>query len=309
MTPTDLLRALGYLGPFLVGALVLAAGLAKALFPTPFARHLGKLGLLPPRLIDPATGLFIGLECALGAALLVRLAPGWLFPATAALLLALADLTWWATATGRTEDCGCFTNLVELTPRQSLVLSAGCVALMALASADAFLAGAGGAVLAWQAVAPAAAFATGVLLALGAYVVFLRSARPLLDLGPLRVGRRWPPKGLGVAADGLGRGTHLVVFLKQGCQLCKGLLPALNETHQRPDRPAVFGVVNAEVPAEDFAWDEGVAFPLADAPHAALRRLLLGYPYPMVLLLEDGVVRDKRIGGGAAALLARFGSR
>jgi hypothetical protein len=27
------------------------------------------------------------------------------------------------------------------------------------------------------------------------------------------------------------------------------------------------------------------------------------------LLLEDGVVRDKRIGGGAAALLARLGSR
>jgi hypothetical protein len=97
MTPTDLLRALGYLGPLLVGALVLVAGLAKALFPTPFARHLMKPGLLPWRLITPATGLFIGLECALGAALLVRLAPGWLFPATAALLLALAGLTWWAT--------------------------------------------------------------------------------------------------------------------------------------------------------------------------------------------------------------------
>jgi thiol-disulfide isomerase/thioredoxin len=119
--------------------------------------------------------------------------------------------------------------------------------------------------------------------------------------------RRWPPEGLGVAADGLGRGTHLVVFLKQGCPLCKRLLPALNETHQRPDRPAVFGVVNAEVPAEEFGRDEGVAFPLADAPHAALRRLVVGYP--TVLLLEDGVVRDKRIGGGAAALLARLGGR
>ena len=65
--------------------------------------------------------------------------------------------------------------------------------------------------------------------------------------------------------------------------------------------------MNAEVPAEDFARDEGVAFPLADAPRAALRRLLLGFP--TVLLVEDGVVRDKRIGGGAAALLARLGDR
>jgi thiol-disulfide isomerase/thioredoxin len=307
MSQTDIFQALGYLGPLLVGALVLAAGLGKAVFPPPFAVHLMKLGLLPWRLVTPATGLFIGLECALGAALLVRLAPGWLFPATAVLLLALAGLTWWATATGRTEDCGCFTNLVELTPRQSLGLSAGCVALMALASADAFLAGEGGAVLAWQAAAPAAAFVTGVLLALGSYLVFLRSGRPLLDRGPLRVGRRWPPEGLGVAADGLGHGTHLVVFLKQGCPLCKRLLPALNETHQRPDRPAVFGVVNAEAPAEDFARDEAATFPLADAPRAALRRLLLGFP--TVLLLEDGVVRDKRIGSGAGALLARLGGR
>src|SRR5262249_51960696 len=153
----------------------------------------------------------------------------------------------------------------------------------------------------------AAAFATGVLLALGSYVVFLRSGRQLLDLGPLRVGRSWPPEGLGVATDGLGRGTHLLVFLKQGCPLCQRLLPALNHAHQRPDRPAVFGVVNAEVPAEEFARDEGVAFPLADAPRAALRRLVFGYP--TVLLLEDGVVRDKRIGGGVAALLARLGGR
>jgi thiol-disulfide isomerase/thioredoxin len=307
MTPTDLLRALGYLGPLLVGALVLAAGLAKALFPPPFAMHLMKLGLLPRPLLTPATGLFIGLECALGSALLVRLAPVWLFPATAALLLALAGLAWWATATGRTEDCGCYTNLMRLTPRQSLALSAGCVALMALAWAAALLSGDEGDVRAWQAVAPAAAFATGVLLALASYLVFLRSGRPLLDLGPLRVGRRWPPEGLGVVADGLGRGTHLVVFLKQGCPFCQRLLPALNEAHMRPDRPAVLGVVYAEVPAEEFARHEEVAFPLADAPHAALRRLVAGFP--MVLLLEDGVVRDKRIGGGAAALLARLGGR
>jgi Glutamine cyclotransferase len=66
---------------------------------------------------------FIALECSLGDALILRLFPKWLFPTMLVLLIALSGLTYWSTATGRIEDCGCYSGLLQIKPQHSLLLN------------------------------------------------------------------------------------------------------------------------------------------------------------------------------------------
>jgi uncharacterized membrane protein YphA (DoxX/SURF4 family) len=131
MTVRALSSALAFLAPVAVGSVLLFAGLTKALEPSNFVRHLKNLGLLRARRRPAAAVSAVALQWGLGVALILALWPRWLTPAAILLLLVLAGLGYWGTATGRTEDCGCYNDLFTFSPLQSLLLDASYVALLA----------------------------------------------------------------------------------------------------------------------------------------------------------------------------------
>jgi len=290
-------------GPVLVGLVFAAVGLLKAATPSAFLNHVAKLRIVPPRLLRFAVPVFIVGEVALGVALVVGLAPAVLWPATVALLIALAALTLWSTSTGRVEDCGCYHGLLEVTPKQSLVLDLVYAALVAGAwvTRPAGLAGAGPA--RWGVVA-AATVAASILLAVAIRRLFT-TGEALLDLGPLREGRRWKRSWLPAASAELEQGERLVVFLSTTCPHCKRWVKILNLIHRRPDLPPVTGALVAPL-AElaQFALGEEVRFPLV-----ASRRNLVWHTLPGVptaVRLVDGEIRGRWTGGLAPQFLERI---
>ncbi|MEH2181634.1 MauE/DoxX family redox-associated membrane protein [Nostoc sp.] len=75
---------------------------------------------------------FTILECVLGIALILRLFSQWLFLSTIVLLLILSSLTYWSILTKRTDDCGCYNGIIDISPKQSLLLNVLYITLMGL---------------------------------------------------------------------------------------------------------------------------------------------------------------------------------
>lgn len=122
-----------YFSTFIVGAVLLITGVVKALSSEQFLLHSYRYGLLPLQTVLPAAIAFIGLESALGVALIFYEFPQWLIPGSILLLLILSALNFWSTSSGRTEDCGCYGGLLVITPNQSLLLNLGYILLLGIA--------------------------------------------------------------------------------------------------------------------------------------------------------------------------------
>ncbi|HEY9650946.1 MAG TPA: MauE/DoxX family redox-associated membrane protein, partial [Coleofasciculaceae cyanobacterium] len=99
-----------------------------------FIQHISKYRLLPQWAVPWVAISFIGLECALGVALVLYEFHQWLVPGSILLLLCLSALTLWSTSSGRTEDCGCYGGLLIITPQQSILLNLGYILLLGLAA-------------------------------------------------------------------------------------------------------------------------------------------------------------------------------
>jgi hypothetical protein len=287
------------LGPALVGAVLLVAAVAKAVRPLQFSAHLGRLGLIPARLLLPATGLALVLEGVLGAALVVGAYPAVVVPAAAVLLAALTALTYWSTATGRTEDCGCYGTLARLTPRQSIALNAVYLAL--LAGAWAWSPPPAPTPLWKPVVSVGAGLLVGALAAL-AYAYERRKRRPLVDLSPLRPGRAWRPEW-GGSAEGVEHGRVLVVYLRPSCSHCHRWIQVLNVAHTRPDLYRIVGVMSAGPGAGGEALPD-LRFPVYPLASARFDRLIWGTPTGIVV--EDGVIRERWRGRLPPAFLDRL---
>src|SRR5262249_41687219 len=162
-------------------------------------RHVFRYRVLPIRLLLPVALGLIGLECALGVALIVHAFATWLVPGTIGLLLVFSGLTLWGTSSGRVEDCGCYGGLLAATPVHSVVLNLGYGVLLGLAwlfpVADAHTG-------LWQGVLPLVALVAGSSLA------WRSRAGPLVDLSRLQAGRRWRPGWLRSASQTLAEGAH-----------------------------------------------------------------------------------------------------
>jgi hypothetical protein len=290
MTATPILSAVAFLGPVLVGIVLVFAGLAKALDPSHFVHHLKDLRILPARLLFPAALFVISLQCGLGAALVLHVWPAGLLPAAAVLLLALAVLGYWSTATGRAFDCGCYNGLLTFSPLQSLLLNAGYAALLVLAW---WWAPADGAEP-WKAFAALLVAAGGGLLAFAVSRSSERRGRPLFELTPLKAGRRWNPRWLRGGPDlSAAGGETLVVFLGANCSHCKRWIKALNTIHWLPGFPEVQGIVALSperVP--HFLEQDGIRFPVASVTPWVSARLSRGIT-PTAVVVADGVIREK----------------
>jgi hypothetical protein len=280
----------------LVGVAFLAAGGLKAVDSASFVRQVGRYHLLPRRLEERAALLFIGFECALGAALLVGVSP-WLIPLTALLLAGFAALTAWGTASGRVENCGCYGGQLLLTPAQSLVLD-GVYGLL-LAAAWMARPDPPPPPAAWK----LAAVAIVLAAALGAAA---RSRRtPVLDLALLQVGRAWRRTWLKTGARDLSSGTHFVVFLSRDCPYCKRWVPLLNVIEVQQDLPSVVGVMSLEGESLDaFLHEHVIRFPIAHMPQSLVS--LMVNAYPTAALVENGRIVEKWIGEMPTAYVDRI---
>lgn len=271
---------------FIVGSVFLVTGVVKALSSKSFIELIFKYSLLPSQFVIPTAITFIGLECALGVALILHEFPQWLVPGTIILILCLSASTAWATSTNRTEDCGCYGGLLVITPKQSILLNLGYILL-----------------LGWAWLNPVADYHTQtwqwvlVLMALvaGSISSWKSQEKPLVDFSRLKPGNRWHPRWLKDSPQDLQQGSHFVVFLGKDCPYCKQWVPLLNVMSTQKDLPNVIGILAlSHEEIEAFKAEHLVRFPIAQ-----MDNLLFGYmvdSYPTAVLIEDGVISNKWLG-------------
>jgi hypothetical protein len=277
---------IAYITTFIVGLVFLVTGTIKALNSRKFIEHIARLGLVPGRVILPVAIAFIGLECALGTALILHTYPEWLVPGTLGLLVLLSTVTIWSTSSGRTEDCGCYGGLAIVTPTQSILLNLGYIALMGLA---------------WY--YPIANYETAIwqwVLPLALLIVAMVSAQksvqnPVIDLAYLKAGKQWKKKWLEKSPQDLTQGTQFIVFLGQECPYCKRWVPLLNVMNAQPHLPNVTAVMTLnDEEIETFKAKHLVHFPVVE-----MNKLLFGYmaeAVPTAALVKEGKVESVAAG-------------
>ena len=282
---------LALFGPVLVGVVLAFAGLAKALEPQHFVRHLRNLRLFPEVWLLPLTVAVAAFQCGLAAALVLRVWPPVVLPAAMLVLLGLAVLGFWSTATGRTADCGCYNGLVTFSPLQSLLLDAGYVSLLGISW---WLGAPAADPRSWRGIVVLLAAVGGGGLAWGLSRYSARNGKPLVELTPMRVGRRWNPRwvrGLSMAEGD----DRLVVFLGANCPHCMKWIKVLNTVHRLPGLPAVQGVVTlAPERLPDYLSRSSARFPVVAVTPWASARLSRGIT-PTAVIVQEGVIREKWI--------------
>jgi hypothetical protein len=270
-----------YLCAAAVGVVFLATGTLKLLDAYSFLKHVDQYRLIPPRLVGLAAVLFIGLELALGAALLLGIS-GPLLPGAMLLFVFFAALTIWGTSTGRVEDCGCYGGYLLLTPWQSVALDGGYLILLSLS---------------WY-LRPAADSAIGPLWKWAIFFAVLvagagfsiRSARkPLFRFRFLKEGKAWNPGWLKNSPRDLGSGSHFLVFLSKDCPHCKRWVPLLNVLEVQPDLPGVMGIMSLnDAQRQQFLSEHMIRFPIIRMHKGLLS--LLARAVPTAVLLENGII-------------------
>lgn len=267
-----------YFNTFIVGAVFLVTGIVKALSSKSFINQVFRYEL--PQQVVPATAItFIGLECALGLALLLHEFPQWLVPGTIFLLLCLSALTIWATSSGRTVDCGCYGGLLIITPKQSVLLNLGYILL-----------------LGWAWLYPVADYHTQtwqwilalIALASSSILGWKSQEKPLVDFSRLKVGNPWDRLWLKDSPD-LQQGSHFIVFLSKDCPFCKQWVPLLNVMTTQKDLPNVIGIIslnNDDI--EAFKAEHLVRFPIMHMNKLLFANMVDSVP--TAALVENGVI-------------------
>jgi thioredoxin-related protein len=273
---------IAYLGTFIVGLVFLFTGVVKALSSKKFIEHIEQYQLFSPRITQSIATLFIGIECALGTALILHQFPEWLVPGTAILLVLLSLITFWSTSTGRTEDCGCYGGLAIITPTQSILLNLAYISLMGLVY---YYPVANHQTAQWQWIT------TLVILVLGILIAQQSQYQPLVDFSYLKSGKNWKKSWLPNSPQDLQKGTHFLVFLGAECPYCKQWVPLLNIMNANPALPNVIGMMTLnESEIENFKSEHLVHFPIV-----SMNKILFRYmvdAFPTAVLVKDGKIES-----------------
>ena len=274
----------------LVGAVFLGTGTIKSLDARQFLRQATDYQLLPRAWAGLAALGFIGLECLIGAALLLHLSD-LMIPVVMALLVFLMGLTIWGTSTGRVEDCGCYGGFLRVTPWQSILLDTGYLGLLGLAW---FLKGSefnpAASVSMWKLAVVAAAATVAVAIAW-----WSMRRGPLVNFSLLKAGKRWNPGWLKNSPVDLENGSQFVVFLSQDCPYCKQWVPFLNVIEVQPDLPHVLGLMSLDgSEKEAFLAQHMILFPIGYMSRGLMSMMVDGYP--TAALVENGTISEKWFG-------------
>jgi len=271
---------------WLSGGLLVGAALLKGIHTRPLRGVLDQLGL--GRLAFWSQGVLlaaaIGVQAAAGVALMTGLWPVILPPA----VLAVALLTIAVTVTkrsGRLEGCGCYGSFHAMTPAVTRVLD---VLLIGSLSGLVWLGAPGGG----EAVG-AFTLLAGVAAAVLAGLSWWRG--PMIEIGPLRAGRRWDPtwsRGV-LPVDGV------VVLASGQCSVCHAWVKVLTA---RVRLGGFFPVTLLTPGAEGEAAFADVPFPVIPIGSWAFHRLTSAVPN--AVRVENGVVAEVFSGGMPAEWVA-----
>jgi len=271
---------------FIVGVVLLFSGFVKAIDSGAFVGHVVQYRLIPPPLVLMACLAFIGLESALGTALMLHVWPQWLVPISILLFSGFAALTLWGAKSGRVEDCGCYGGLLALSPNQSAMLDAAYVLILAVAwmfAVQDYRTGA------WKLILTA--MVLGVSIAVS--IKSLQGA--LIDFSRLKKGRHWKAKWLQNSPNDLSNGSHFVVFLDKECSWCKRWVPLLNVINVQPELPRVTGVMSLnDQEVEAFKNEHLIRFPIAYMDKFLTATMTSAFP--TAVLIEDSQINEKWTG-------------
>lgn len=277
---------IAYLATFIVGLVFLVTGTVKALSSKKFIEHIFQYRIFSQQLVTPIAVSFIGIECALGTALILHEFPEWLVPGTAILLVLLSIITFWSTSTGRTEDCGCYGGLAVITPTQSILLNLVYISLMGLAF---YYPVANYETATWQWIVTLVLFVLGILFAQQS------QQNPLVDFSYLKEGKQWKKSWLKNSPQDLQKGNHFIVFLGPECPYCKQWVPLLNIMNANPALPNVMGMMTLnEAEIKEFQSKHLVHFPVVN-----MNKILFNYMVdgvPTAALVKDGKIDNISMG-------------
>ncbi|MBD2663366.1 peroxiredoxin family protein [Richelia sinica] len=275
-----------YFFTLIIGSVFLITGITKALSSEQFIHHNYRYGLLPPRIVPQVAITFIGLESALGLALILHQFSQWLIPISIIFLIGSSALILWSTSSGKTEDCGCYGGIVIITPKQSILLNIGYILLLGIAL---FYPVADHHTQTWQ-------WVLALIIGVSASILGWQSQhKPLINFSRLKIGNTWKRRWLKNSPNDLQNGTHFIVFLSKDCPYCKRWVPFLNMMNTQKDLPQVMGIMSlTPEELETFTDEQMVRFPLV-----SMDKLLFGYmadAYPTAVLIEGGVITQKWVG-------------
>jgi hypothetical protein len=299
--------ALSAVSSLIAGSAFLFAGALKVLSPSAFLRHLSNLntragGGLPRSALIWIGSAVAALESTLGVSLACRIFPETMFPLCLIMLVVFAAITMWGASTGRISDCGCYGNLVVLSPLASASLTALYAGLIGFAwwQPASFTLAPG-----WNVLIGSAAFFAGASgFSSWSYAKF---GRDLVDTSPLQPGKRWDPAWLAEFAVHASAREQLVVLMSMDCAVCKKWIQPLNKISRRADMPQVIGgMVGDEGEIGAFRNDSGVAFPVIAVKRHTMARLVVAYP--TLVGVADGVIGSVDVGQLAPGLAERLRS-
>lgn len=301
--PGTWLRALGYLGGAVLGLVLLLAAAAKALDPQAFAEQIQaeKLDFLFSASTVALIGL--GIEVAVGLALVLGLRRIWVLIPSAllvAFLVFLTARTYVRDLRGEAPaaSCGCFGNLVQRTPAEAFWQD---LLLLLPPLALAFVGRPRGGPFPRGRVA-AVALATGAAVAFGAKASdlplddFATRLKPGVATSEVCVGEDQEKVCLDSLVPNLASGNHMVVLADLDSATFTGMVPDLNRISRAEPGQNGGGaaeklvVLSASSPASKtaFFWKFGPAFEVREAPPALLRPLYRRLPRAFT-------VRDGRV--------------
>jgi hypothetical protein len=278
------LRLVGRIVGCLIGALLLVTGLSKAVMPQDFGRQILDYDIVTnPVLVGLISYTVILVECAIGAALLVRLRPRLTIALAGLLMVGFLFAVGYAWQAGTTEDCGCL-PWVTRTPGEAFVEDLVLLALLGWA---------------WWgqrgAHAPARAWKTmtvGGAVAIAMVVVGVFGVAGLGSPGAGGEAGAMTFKTLraeDLPAD-LSKGDNLVLLMSTECQHCKDAVPEINALFNDSRLPPLVAVASQDrVSRGLFRQDYNAQYPIGQIPESAVRPLIKS-GFPKLFLVRDGTI-------------------
>jgi len=316
-------RGVGTLGGVFLGLVLLVAAWGKVIDPAVFAEQIVIEGLDFMLSGHTVALIAIGIEVALGTALVLGLRRLWvLLPATAltAFFLLLTGRHYWNFMQGIVDDsvsCGCFGNLVIRTPAeafwQDLFLLVPALALAFLGRSAAGRSGvvgsrAGQPKSGPSGVEPAEATfpsrRVGIVATVTLLSLLLAWQAPNLPLDDMATrlrpgsmvqdlcsGRDVERLCLNLVIPALEAGKHMVVLADLTNPAFGEAVEDLNALALAANGPTLWVLTDA-TPEEQYAffWQWGPVFEIREAPHALLRPLYRRLPRSFIV--QDGEVTE-----------------
>lgn len=272
---------MAFICTFLIGSVLLFAGLAKSLYMQPFIGHITSMKIFPKKSNVLIALLFVEIECGLGMSMILHVFPQELVPFTFCLVLVLSVMNFWAVRSGKIEDCGCYGGLISLTPWQSLLLNIAYLIILVVGQVSAITDYKTDMWKVWVVV---------IVILISGYLAKKSVEYPLIDLSKLKTKRPWQDSWL--ENENFASGSFFVTFLNRNCADCLEWIPELKNLKTFKESPEIICIVPQDPASIDFIQSEIKSHFSSYLIDPRLFRNLV-FLTPTAVLVEEGIISKK----------------